>query len=141
MRTTKLYFLFCIALIFGHNCCQAQSQHVLSKIDSNRREMYEFVQKNDLASIAQFYSDDAIVDGFDAKLQGSTAIKEYWRNVRGKGVDWTWEIFSNSGDDSFLFQTGISHLTLSYNGKNTTYSSLFSVIWKKQSNGDRKSVV
>jgi dienelactone hydrolase/ketosteroid isomerase-like protein len=136
----KFYFLICIALMFGHNCCQAQSLQVLSKIDSNRREMYEYVQKNDLASIAQFYADDASVDGFDAKLQGITAIKEYWRNVRGKGVDWTWEIFSNSGDDSFLFQTGISHLTLSYNSKNTTYSSLFSVIWKKQSNGEYKIV-
>jgi len=136
----KLYFLFSIALLLGHNLCEAQSQQALAKVDSNRREMYQLIQKNDVASIAQFYADDAIVDGFDAKLQGITAIKEYWRNVRGKGVDWTWEMFSNSGDDNFIFQTGISHLTLSYNGKNTTYSSLFSVIWKKQSNDEYKII-
>ncbi|MBN8696216.1 MAG: alpha/beta hydrolase [Bacteroidetes bacterium] len=98
--------------------------------------MYKLIQKNELESISKFYDEGATVNGYDAQLNGINSIKEYWKNVRGKGVDWTWEIFSNSGDEDFLFQTGISHLTLSYNKKHTTYSSLFSVIWKKQPNGE-----
>jgi dienelactone hydrolase/ketosteroid isomerase-like protein len=116
----------------------AQSAIAISKIDSNRREMYKYIQKNDVASIANFYAPDASIDGFDAKLQGLAPIKDYWRNVRGKGIDWSWEIFNTSGDNDFVFQTGISHLTLAYNDKNITYSSFFSVIWQKQADGDYK---
>lgn len=133
----KDFYLF-LALFIGQSLCYAQSEKTLSKIDSNRREMYQLIQKNELASIANFYSNDARIDGYAAKLNGISEIKKYWNTIRGKGTDWTWEIFSNNGDDDFVYQTGISHLTLAYNNVNTTYSSLFSVIWQKQSNGEFK---
>jgi len=124
---TVNYFIFCMLqkLYFS------KIEKAILKIDSNRTEMYKLIQKNELAFISKFYAEDVTVNGFDAKLNGINSIKEYWKNVKGKGVDWTWEIFNNSGDEDFLFQTGISHLTLSYNKNNTTYSSLFSVFWKK----------
>lgn len=135
-RIFYLVFIFCML----HKMCFSQIEMAIVKIDSNRTEMYKLIQRNELASISEFYAKDATVNGFDAKLNGINSIKEYWKNVRGKGVDWTWEIFNSSGSEDFLFQTGISHLTLSYNDKNTTYSSLFSVIWEKQSNGEYKII-
>jgi len=132
-RKYEPLFLVFLMLFIGHTYSFAQSEKALAKIDSTRREMYKLVQKNELASIANLYTNEARVDGFDTQLQGISEIKKYWSSIIGKGVDWTWEIFSTTGDDDFIFQTGISHLTLSYNKRNTTYSSLFSVIWKKQS--------
>jgi len=129
-----------LILFVAKNLCFSQLEKAISKVDSMRTEMYKLIQKNELPSISKFYAEGATVNGFDAKLNGINSIKEYWKNVKGKGVDWTWEIFNNSGDEDFLFQTGISHLTLSYNNKNTTYSSLFSVIWEKQSNGEYKII-
>lgn len=137
-RKYEPLLLVFLMLFIGHTYSFAQSEKALAKIDSTRREMYKLIQKNELASIANLYTNDASVDGFDTKLQGISEIKKYWSSIIGKGVDWTWEIFSTTGDEDFLFQTGISHLTLSYNKRNTTYSSLFSVIWQKQSNGEYK---
>lgn len=133
-------FFFILLLFTNLSISFAQSDASISKIDHNRSAMYKLIQNNQLASIANFYTQDARVDGYDAKLQGGNAIKEYWSQIRGKGVDWTWEIFNNSGDDNYLFQTGISHLTLGYNNNNTTYSSLFSVIWQKQADGEFKII-
>lgn len=136
----KLSIYFSLIALICVNLCDAQIDINISRIDSNRRVMCNLVKQNKLALIADFYTDDAKVDGFDAKLDGISSIKNYWHNIKGKGFDWSWEIFNSSGNEEVIYQTGISHLTLSYGNKNTIYSSLFSVIWKKQIDGEYKII-
>ena len=91
-----------------------------------------------LAKIAEFYAEDARVDGFDVQLSGLDDIRKYWRNLKGRGVDWIWEIDAYGGNDLFVIQTGLSHLTLAYGADHITYSSAFSVVWRRQDNGEYK---
>jgi len=123
--------IFCINTL-------SQTKQQIAKIENTRNEMYKLVKNNKLSEIANYYTDDAAVDGYDIKLNGINEIKNYWRNLRGKGVDWKWETYSYSGNQNYIYQTGVSYLTLGYGLKVITYSSLFSVAWEKQKNGDYK---
>lgn len=120
------------------NFLNAQSAETIAKIDSLRTEMWRLAEANKLAKIAEFYAEDARVDGFDVQLSGLDDIRKYWRNLKGRGVDWIWEIDAYGGNDLFVIQTGLSHLTLAYGADHITYSSAFSVVWRRQDNGEYK---
>lgn len=138
MKPFKILSKIIFILLLFNKLSWSQSQDVLCKINAIRQEMYKLVSQNKLDKIADFYAPHAVVDGYDAKLDGIDEIKNYWQNIRGTGVDWSWEISNISGNESVIFQTGTSHLTLSYGAYQTTYSSLFSVIWEKQDDGEFK---
>lgn len=120
-----------ILLIFSQKV-MGQSEISINEIDSCRFEMYRCAHENRLKDVADFYSKDAVVNGFDVKLNGMNEIRNYWKEIKGKGVDWSWEIQSTIGTDNLIFQSGISHLTLNYGKVNKTYSSFFTVKWEKQ---------
>ena len=132
-----LHFL---SLLLAAQChlLTAQSAAAIAKIDSLRTEMWRLAEANKLAEIAEFYAEDARIDGFDVHLSGLDDIRKYWRNLSGRGVDWIWEIDAYGGNDLFVIQTGISHLTLAYGADHITYSSAFSVVWRRQDNGEYK---
>lgn len=128
----------CVFLLFVNLLGNAQSSQAIEKIDRNRRLMYECISRNQLGSIADFYTTDAIVNGDDVNINGIDAIRDYWKGIKGKGFDWNWEIINYSGNDDFIYQSGISHLTLNYGQKNITYSSNFTVVWEKKIDGEYK---
>lgn len=141
--TISFRFRFCFLIVLLLHVCLYSSniKPINDQIEANRKQMCRLVKENKLDSIANFYANEAHVDGSDANLDGISSIKAYWSKINGRGVDWTWEVFSSKGSDSIVLQTGISHLTLAYGKKNVTYSSLFSVVWKKEGNGEFRIVL
>lgn len=133
-----LLIIFCCFFINfnGHS----QTAKAISKIDSIRVVMKELAKNNEFSKISQFYSNDAVVNGFDGSFSGIEEVRKYWSNISGKGVDWEWKNLSYSGTNDFVTQTGISLLTLKYGEKIVTYKSQFSVIWEKHFNGNYKIV-
>lgn len=113
----------------------AQSAAAIARLDSVRFRMAQCARENKLPRIADFYLDDATINGYDVKLSGKEAIKKYWADINGKGVDWQWEINGYSGNDIKVTQTGVSYLTLAYGQREITYSTSFTVIWEKQQDG------
>lgn len=110
----------------------SQSNTSIATIDSIRVEMQQFAKENELHNLAKFYSDDAFVNGFDGSYSGIDEIRNYWKSIRGKGINWEWSNLKYSGSESFITQTGTSLLTLQYGEKVVTFSSQFSVVWEKQ---------
>ena len=118
-----------------------QTKQQIEKVENARNEMYKLVKNNQLSELANYYTNDAIIDGYDTKLNGIKEIKNYWKNLRGKGIDWKWETYNYSGNESYILQTGVSYLTMGYGLKVVTYSSLFAVAWEKQNDGTYKIVL
>lgn len=130
-----LYLLFC-SLCDG----DCQSPAAIKAIDSIRVVMMNHARSNTLASVADLYASNAVIDGFDTRVEGIEAIRKYWSSIRGKGINWEWEINSLTGTDELLFQTGVSYLTLGYGDRILTYSTVFNVTWERQENGSYKIV-
>lgn len=133
-KTITIFLLltfFCVAVT-------PQTKQQIAKIEKSRNEMYKLVKNNQFSELANYYTDDAIVDGYDTKLNGLNEIKNYWQNLKGKGIDWKWETYGYSGNENYILQTGVSYLTLGYGSKDVTYSSLFAVAWEKQEVGTYK---
>lgn len=116
----------------------SQTKQQIKKIENTRDEMCQLVKNNQFSELPNYYTNNAIVDGCDTKLNGIIEIKNYWKNLRGKGVDWKWETYNFSGNENYVLQTGVSHLTLGYGSKIVTYSSLFAVAWEKQKDSNYK---
>ncbi|MBK6265233.1 nuclear transport factor 2 family protein [Marivirga sp. S37H4] len=135
------YILMIIGLLsLASSPVKAQSKSAIAKIDSVRMAMQELARKNELYKVAEFYTQDAIVNGSDGSLSGMDEIKNYWENLRGEGVDWHWEKLEYSGVEDYVTQTGLSLLTLQYGERKITYHSTFSVVWEKQADGNYKIV-
>lgn len=117
-----------------------QSKISISKIDSIRISMQKHAGDNEFYKVADYYADNAVVNGFDGSYTGIEEIKNYWKSIRGKGVDWNWSDLMYSGTDNYITQTGTSALTLQYSEKQITYLSVFSVVWEKQSDGNYKII-
>ncbi len=116
----------------------SQTKQQIKKIENTRDEMCQLVKNNRLAEIARFYDKDAVIDGYDIKLNGINKIKNYWQNLKGKGKEWKWETYNYSGNENYIFQTGVSYLTLDYGTKVITYCTIFSVVWEKQKDSNYK---
>lgn len=119
---------------------KAQSTSAIAKIDSVRIAMQELARENKLHEVAGFYTENAVVNGSDGSLSGMEEIKNYWKNLRGEGVNWQWNKLEYSGVEDYVTQTGYSMLTLRYGDREITYYSTFSVVWEKQSDGNYKIV-
>lgn len=117
-----------------------QSKRAIAKIDSIRVKMQKHAKENEFYKVADYYAENAVVNGFDGFYSGIEEVKDYWKNISGKGVDWEWSNLEFSGNENYITQTGTSLLTLRYGEREITYSSLFSVIWEKQSDGNFKII-
>lgn len=129
-----------VILSFTISPIKAQSTSAIAKIDSVRIAMQELARENKLHKVADFYTQNAIVNGSDGSLSGMDEIKSYWENLRGEGVNWQWDKLEYSGVEDYVTQTGYSMLTLRYGDREITYYSTFSVVWEKQSDGNYKIV-
>lgn len=136
----KYILIILSLLIFTNSSIKAQSNSAIAKIDSVRIAMQDLARANELYKVADFYTQNAVVNGSDGSLSGMEEIKNYWKNLRGEGVDWHWEKLEYSGFEDYVTQTGLSMLTLKYGDREITYHSTFSVVWEKQSDGNYKIV-
>lgn len=132
--------IFLIYLVTCSLFSLGQSKESINKIEHIRKTMKRYAVNDSLFAVGFLYSTDAQVNGFDFKSIDKKSILEYWKNIRGKGVNWEWEVLSITGNDTYIFETGISKLTLSYNEIKRTYSSLYNVIWHRESNGGFKLI-
>ena len=136
----KQFTLIILLVLFTGLISSAQTSHSISQIDSIRIKMQKHARDNEFYKVADYYADDAMVNGFDGSYSGIEEIKNYWKNIRGKGIDWNWSDLMYSGTDNYVTQTGISALTLQYGERQITYLSAFSVVWEKQSDGSYKII-
>lgn len=137
-KMKKQLILLTLFVCFTGYCSFGQSERAIAKIDSIRIKMQKHAKNNEFHKVADFYTANAVVNGFDGSYSGTDEIKDYWKNIRGKGVDWEWANLDYSGNENYVTQTGTSLLTLQYGERVVTYSSLFSVVWEKQSDGNYK---
>lgn len=105
--------------------------------DANRR-MVETFKRGDLAGVAAFYEDDAVIFfARDQRMRGRKAIDAYWTGLKG-GKDWKLEVYEVGGDRETLYQVGRSTFTSEVDGKETVYACDILVIWKRQKDGRYK---
>jgi len=136
----KRFIVFAVIFLALGTNLLAQSKEAISEIDKLRVKMHEIVANSDLVLLSEFYTNNAVVNGYDTQISGKEDIKSYWDNLRGQGVSWKWEKLSYSGNDNYVTQTGISFLKLRYGVEIQTYKTQFSVIWEKQKDNSYKII-
>ena len=93
------------------------------------------MRNNDLAGVAAFYADDAVLLGPGGfRVAGRDAIDKYWTEF-GRGIDWKLDIHDLEGESGLVFQRGTSHLTYERNGETKTSTVEFVIIWEKRDDG------
>jgi ketosteroid isomerase-like protein len=92
---------------------------------------------NDMAAVAGFYADDALMLGPDGyRAQGRGAIDSYWQSLRGAVSDWRLETFSVAGAGDLAQGLGRSRLSLARPDEAPRISTVdFCLIWCKQPGG------
>ena len=109
-------------------------------VEANRR-MVEAMKRGDLAGVARFYADDAmILFHRGRKIQGRQAVDNYWTSIKG-AKDWKLDVIEVGGSRDEAYQIGKSSFTSEVNGKESTYTCDFLVIWKRQKDGALKIYV
>jgi ketosteroid isomerase-like protein len=105
--------------------------------DANRR-MVETFKRGDLAGVAAFYEDEAVIFfARDKSVRGRKAIDAYWMGLKG-GKDWKLEVYEVGGDRETIYEVGRSTFTSEVDGKETVYACDILVIWKRQKDGRYK---
>ncbi len=109
-------------------------------VEANRR-MVEAMKRGDLAGVARFYADDAtILFHRGQKIRGRQAVDNYWTSIKG-AKDWKLDVIEVGGSRDEAYQIGKSSFTSEVNGKESTYTCDFLVIWKRQKDGALKIYV
>ena len=129
-----------LTVLLTSTCALSQLREAIDSINSVRSKIQIYAEQNQFHKVAEHYTKDAIINGFDGIREGMSQIKNYWQNIKGTGVRWEWENLRYSGNENYVTQTGISQLTLKYGDTPITYSSYFSVIWMQQPDGTYKII-
>lgn len=117
----------------------AQSPDLRREIDSLNRAMERAFNAGNMMAVARFYADDAKLMGpRNDDVQGRAAIDRYWSGIRNP-KSWKLEVLEVGGDRQTAYQVGRSTLvTTDGSGVDRTSVSRFTVIWKRQPNGQMK---
>jgi ketosteroid isomerase-like protein len=105
------------------------SQPVSEKITALNKEMETAFNKNDMASVAGFYLDSALILGGGTNLTGRKNIDNYWLSLKDRGAIWKLEIDKIEDFDKIVIQRGRSYLT---SGSGMQSNVRFILIWKKE---------
>lgn len=79
--------------------------------------------------LALFYSDSAMMVGNQTEIAGRDAIRNYWKKIEGRGVDWELESTSVQKIGNAYLQRGISRLSFTYEESVVRSDSRFSLVW------------
>ncbi len=97
--------------------------------------MEQAMRHGDLAAVAAFYADDALLmDKSGRTVAGRQAIDEYWGRLEG-AQDWELSIASLEGADKLWIQRGHSRLSVLRDGVLQHSNVEFMLVWRRQENG------
>jgi ketosteroid isomerase-like protein len=106
--------------------------------DCNRRSIEAF-KKGDMLAVARLYADDGtIYFPRDKKVAGRKAIDGLWTSIKGP-KDWKLETLEVGGTKEAIYEVGKSSLTTELDGKESTYTCDYVVIWKRQKDGSYRA--
>jgi ketosteroid isomerase-like protein len=109
---------------------RAQDKTPISLIDSLNKEMEAAFNKNDMQTVAAFYSDDAEITANNYNVKGRKNIDNYWTSLKDKGRGWKLTVTEIGGRGEYLYQLGTSDLTYIRQGKEEKSVTNFVLIWR-----------
>ncbi|MDQ3687913.1 MAG: DUF4440 domain-containing protein [Acidobacteriota bacterium] len=114
---------------------EAEKAAIRREIVETNRRMVETMKRGDLAGVARFYADDAmILFHRGQKIQGRQAVDAYWTSIKG-AKDWKLDVIEVGGNRDEAYQMGKSSFTSEADGKESTYTCDFVAVWKRQKDG------
>ena len=131
--------LLLLAALVAPAIAGAQTSDLRREIDSLNRAMERAFNSGDMMAVSRFYADDAKLMGpRNDDVQGRAAIDRYWSGIRNP-KSWKLEVIEVGGDRRTAYQVGRSTLvSADANGVDRTSVSRFTVIWKRQPDGQMK---
>lgn len=140
----------CLALLlFASGCGSGTPKDTRAADESALRaadaEWSKAAASKDLNATVSYYSDDASLLAPNAPIaSGKESIREAWNSMLGPDVSLTWQAdkvdVARSGDLAYV--TGAYQMTTSATGsKPVTDRGKFVEVWKKQADGNWKTVV
>jgi ketosteroid isomerase-like protein len=108
-------------------------------VDECNRQSIDAFKKGDMLAVARLYADDAtIYFPRGKKVTGRQAIDRMWMSIKGP-KDWKLETIEVGGTKEAIYEVGRSSLTTSVDGKDSTYTCDYVVIWKRQKDGSYRT--
>ncbi len=104
------------------------------------REMEQAFRNGDMRAVASFYTDDALMIGPGARVEGKAAIIEHWERI-SEPVDWSLEVRDITGRGDIVHQTGRSFLTVLDGSEERTSIVDFVLVWHLQADGGYKIAI
>jgi ketosteroid isomerase-like protein len=102
------------------------------------KQLEEAFNRNDMAAVAAFYSDDSEIVYDNYVVKGRKNLDAYWLNLKDKGRGWKLTVYDIGGSGEFVYQLGNSDLKHHHDGKESRSVTNFVLIWRQQADGSYK---
>jgi uncharacterized protein (TIGR02246 family) len=130
MRT--LLLIGCFFIVFN-----GTAQDVKTQILEVNRAMENTYNEGNVEALASFYAQEGIIVGNNVERMGREAIREYWKNLEGRHIDWELENIEVLVYADVVVQRGISRLQYYHEGTAVQSDVRFTLVWIKE-DGDWK---
>ena len=122
-----------LVILMGAASCQAGSRAMRTEVDALARGMEQALRSGDLAAVAAYYADDAVLLGPGGfRVEGRQAIDAYWAAFEHP-IDWRLETRRIEGDPDLIAWRGVSYLR---HGAPEQLSVVeFVLLWERQEDG------
>jgi ketosteroid isomerase-like protein len=124
------HVLFTILLFLFFQATHAQD--VERKIKDLNAELVRLFNKNDMAGVAAYYLDSALISGGRTNITGRKNIDSYWAGLKDKKGVWRLEVDKVENYRDIVIQRGRSYLNYTGgDGVRRDSNVRFVLIWKK----------
>ena len=129
--------------IFALSPAKAQGSNevtpeVRRELEAINHQMEDCIRKKDMATLVDFYSDDAtLMVAGGKKLQGRKEIADYWYSL-SKATSLKSEILELGGNGKLVYQIGRWTITTVKDGAEQIITTDVVLVWKRQQNYDYK---